>query len=122
MESPAIEVAAKGIADEEAAMQATSSMIGRTISHYRIVETLGAGGMGEVYRADRADGAYEKQVAVKVIRSGFGSEYFLARFRNERQILARLDHPGIARLLDGGATEDGLPFIEIGRASCRERV
>jgi len=111
MESPAIEVAAKGIADEEAAMQATSSMIGRTISHYRIVETLGAGGMGEVYRADRADGAYEKQVAVKVIRSGFGSEYFLARFRNERQILARLDHPGIARLLDGGATEDGLPFI-----------
>ncbi|HKV48726.1 MAG TPA: serine/threonine-protein kinase [Candidatus Acidoferrales bacterium] len=110
MESPAIEIAAKGLA-EEAAMQCASSMIGRTISHYRIVEKLGAGGMGEVYRADRADGAYEKQVAVKLIRSGFGSEYFLDRFRNERQILARLDHPGIARLLDGGATEDGLPFI-----------
>ncbi|MGH9572837.1 MAG: protein kinase domain-containing protein [Candidatus Acidiferrales bacterium] len=111
MESPAIEVAAKGLADEEAAMQGASSMIGRTISHYRIVEKLGAGGMGEVYRAARADGVYEMQVAVKLIRSGFGSEYFLGRFRNERQILARLDHPGIARLLDGGATEDGLPFI-----------
>ncbi len=111
MESPALEVAAKGIADEEAALRTASSMIGRTISHYRIVEKLGAGGMGEVYRAVRADGAYEKQVAMKLIRSGFGSEYFLERFRNERQILARLDHPGIARLLDGGATEDGLPFI-----------
>ena len=111
MESPAIEAAAKGIAEEEAALRGASPMTGRTISHYRIVEKLGAGGMGEVYCAVRADGAYEKQVAVKLIRGGFGSEYFLARFRNERQILARLDHPGIARLLDGGATEDGLPFI-----------
>ncbi|HKQ86897.1 MAG TPA: protein kinase [Candidatus Acidoferrales bacterium] len=111
MESPAIEVAAKGFAEEEAALRGASSTIGRTVSHYRIVEKLGAGGMGEVYRAARADGAYEKQVAVKLIRSGFGSEYFLERFRNERQILARLDHPSIARLLDGGATDDGLPFI-----------
>jgi eukaryotic-like serine/threonine-protein kinase len=112
MESPAIEVAAKALAaDEFISAKTASHFIGRTISHYRIVEKLGGGGMGEVYRAIRADGAYEKQVAVKLIRSGFGSEYFLTRFRNERQILARLDHPGIARLLDGGATEGGLPFI-----------
>lgn len=112
LESPAIEVAAKALAaDESAAADPSSRCIGRTICHYQIVEKLGGGGMGEVYRAVRADGAYEKQVAVKLIRSGFGSEYFLTRFRNERQILARLDHPGIARLLDGGATEDGLPFI-----------
>jgi non-specific serine/threonine protein kinase/serine/threonine-protein kinase len=112
MESPAIEVAAKSLAaDELVSADLASRFIGRTISHYRIVEKLGSGGMGEVYRAVRADGAYEKQVAIKLIRSGFGSEYFLTRFRNERQILARLDHAGIAHLLDGGATHDGLPFI-----------
>jgi len=112
MECPAIEIAAKSLAaDELTSTDATSHFVGRTISHYRIVEKLGSGGMGEVYRAVRADGAYEKQVAIKLIRSGFGSAYFLARFRNERQILARLDHPGIASLLDGGAADDGSPFI-----------
>ncbi len=111
MESSAIEVAAKRLALEEESLRVASSMVGQTVTYYRIVAKLGAGGMGEVYRAVRADGVYEKQVAVKLIRSGFGSEYFLDRFRNERQILARLDHPGIARLLDGGATEEGLPFI-----------
>src|ERR1700719_3872410 len=67
--------------------------------------------MGDVYRAVRADGTYEKQVAVKFIRSGFDTDFFLDRFRSERQILANLDHPNIARLIDGGTTEDGLPYV-----------
>src|ERR1700691_5097308 len=112
MEISALEVAAKTLVEDELCpSDETSPLIGQMISHYRIVEKLGSGGMGEVYRAVRADGAYEKQVAVKLIRGGFGSSYFLLRFRNERQILARLDHPSIASLLDGGATDDGLPYI-----------
>jgi eukaryotic-like serine/threonine-protein kinase len=112
MELPALDVAAKAFAEDELGLRNGSSpLIGRMISHYRIVQKLGSGGMGEVYRAVRADGAYEKQVAVKLIRSGFASDYFLTRFRNERRILARLDHPNLARLVDGGATDDGLPYI-----------
>ena len=86
-------------------------LIGRTISHYRLVAKLGSGGMGEVYRAVRDDGTYEKQVAVKLIQSGLGSGYFIARFKTERQILARLDHPNIARILDAGTTADGLHYV-----------
>lgn len=67
-----------------------------------MVEKIATGGMGDVYRAVRADGAYDKQVAIKII---------LARFQNERQILASLDHPNIASLLDGGKTEEGLPYL-----------
>ena len=61
--------------------------------------------MGEVYRAARADGQYEKEVAIKLVRGGFDTASVLERFRHERQILASLDHPNIARLLDGGTTE-----------------
>jgi serine/threonine protein kinase len=67
--------------------------------------------MGEVYRAARADGQYEKQVAIKLVRGGYDSAAVLDRFRHERQILASLDHPNIARLLDGGTTDDGLPYL-----------
>src|SRR5262245_9570413 len=69
------------------------------------------GGMGTVYRAVRDDQAFEKQAALKVIRRGMDSATVIASFRRERQILARLDHPHIARLLDGGTTDDGLPFF-----------
>jgi non-specific serine/threonine protein kinase/serine/threonine-protein kinase len=88
-----------------------SSWIGRRIGAYEITAIIGEGGMGTVYRALRADEQYQKQVAIKVVKSGFGSSLALARFRAERQILANLEHPNIARLLDGGATEDGLPFV-----------
>ena len=84
---------------------------GRRIGAYQLIQQIGQGGMGEVYRAMRADGQYTKEVAVKLIRGGFDSASIQERFRNERQILASLDHPNIARLLDGGTTEDGVPYL-----------
>ncbi len=81
------------------------------IGHYRILRELGRGGMGTVYEAVRADDEFEQRVAVKLIRRGMDTEDVRRRFRNERQILANLDHPNIARLLDGGTTADGLPYF-----------
>ncbi|MFG0317007.1 MAG: protein kinase, partial [Planctomycetota bacterium JB042] len=81
------------------------------VGPYAIVERIGAGGMGEVYLAERADGAFRRRVAVKRLRVGLGSEELLARFRRERQVQATLDHPGIARLLDGGEDEAGVPYL-----------
>ena len=86
-------------------------MIGRRLGTYEIVEQIGAGGMGEVYRAVRADDQYHKQVAIKLVRAGQNSDFVIRRFKNERQILATLDHPNIARLLDGGTTEEGIPYF-----------
>ena len=88
-----------------------SAMIGRRVGSYQIVEWIGAGGMGEVYRAARADEQYQKQVALKLVRAGPDSPFVIGHFKNERQILASLDHPNIARLLDGGTTEDGVPYF-----------
>ncbi len=82
------------------------------VGRYRIVSEIGRGGMGVVYLAERADGAYEQQVAVKLMRLGAGPEA-LARFTRERQILARLEHPHIARLLDGGVSEAGHPYLVV---------
>lgn len=88
-----------------------SSYIGRRVGVYKIVEEIGHGGMGEVYRASRIDGQYEKQVAIKLVRIGFDSPFLVERFLHERQILASLDHPNIARLYDGGTTEDDIPYL-----------
>lgn len=87
------------------------SRVGRRIGVYQIIEEIGHGGMGEVYRAARVDGQYTKEVAVKLVRSGYDTSLILERFRHERQILATLDHPNIARLLDGGTTEEGIPYL-----------
>lgn len=84
---------------------------GIRIGVYQTTEEIGRGGMGEVYRAVRADGQYTKEVAVKIVRGGYDTGSMLERFRNERQILASLDHPNIARLLDGGTTDDGIPYL-----------
>ena len=84
---------------------------GRRVGPYRVVQRIGSGGMGTVYRAVRADAAFDKQVAVKVIKRGMDTDDTLRRFQDERQTLARLDHPNIARLLDGGSTGDGRPFL-----------
>jgi serine/threonine protein kinase/tetratricopeptide (TPR) repeat protein len=86
-------------------------MIGCRLGPYQIVEQIGAGGMGEVYRAIRADDQYKKQVAIKLVRAGRRSAQILSRFRNERQILASLDHPNIARLLDGGMGPEATPYL-----------
>ena len=87
------------------------SRIGRRVGAYRLVRALGRGGMGAVYLAEREDGAFEQRVAIKLIKRGMDTDQVLARFRAERQILASLDHPNIARLLDGGTTDDGLPYF-----------
>ncbi|HET6975125.1 MAG TPA: protein kinase [Pyrinomonadaceae bacterium] len=83
---------------------------GRRIGRYRIVSEVGRGGMGAVFAAVRDDGQFEQKVAIKVILSGLNTDTIARRFRNERQILASLEHPNIARLLDGGMSDDGLPF------------
>jgi eukaryotic-like serine/threonine-protein kinase len=83
---------------------------GTRIGPYRIVELLGRGGMGTVYRAAREDD-FTKQVALKLVQHERISPFTLRRFHLERQILARLEHPNIARLLDGGTTEDGRPYL-----------
>jgi serine/threonine protein kinase/tetratricopeptide (TPR) repeat protein len=87
-----------------------SSLVGQRLGAYQLVECLGRGGMGEVYRAHRVDSGFEMQVAIKLVRAGSGSD-LLRRFHAERQILASLDHPGIARMLDGGVTPTGEPYL-----------
>jgi serine/threonine-protein kinase len=84
---------------------------GMVISRYRLIEEIGRGGMGTVWLAERADGQYEQRVALKIVKRGMDTDEILARFRRERQILARLEHRNIARLLDGGVTDDGRPFF-----------
>jgi len=85
--------------------------VGCDIGAYRITDEIGHGGMGTVYRAVRNDGRFEKTVAVKVIRAGMNTETILRRFEAEQRILASLDHPHITRLLDGGRTESGRPYL-----------
>ena len=86
---------------------AEASHAGTLIGPYSILREIGRGGMGAVYLAERADGQFDQQVALKLIKRGMDSDQIVGRFRRERQILARLQHPNIARLLDGGVTDDG---------------
>lgn len=84
---------------------------GRKIGNYELVRELGRGGMGTVWLARRADQQFEKLVAIKLLKRGTDTDEVLRRFQTERQILARLEHPNIARLLDGGITDDNLPYF-----------
>ena len=84
---------------------------GHCIGAYKLIREIAHGGMGTVYLALRADESYRKRVAIKLIRRGMDTDSILRRFKNERQILASLDHPNIAKLLDGGTTADGLPYF-----------
>lgn len=86
-------------------------MLGRRIGTYRIEQRVGFGGMASVYRASRADEEFRKQVAIKLLRPDVDNAELLRRFRNERQTLAVLDHPNIVKLLDGGSTDEGLPYL-----------
>jgi eukaryotic-like serine/threonine-protein kinase len=102
--------------DTEAALAveaATSAagLAGQRLGPYQLLRRIGRGGMGEVYLAERVDAAYEKQVAVKVVRADGETAVVRQRLHEERQILARLEHPNIARLLDAGTTDDGRPFF-----------
>jgi serine/threonine protein kinase/Tfp pilus assembly protein PilF/TolB-like protein len=87
------------------------TMVGKRIGAYRILGEIGHGGMAVVYLAERADDQYRKRVAIKMLQPGTNKDEILRRFRNERQALAALDHPSIVRLLDGGSTEEGLPYL-----------
>jgi serine/threonine-protein kinase len=89
------------------------SPAGRRVGPYRLVRELARGGMGVVYLAERADGQFEQRVALKLIKRGMDSDRIHRRFLAERQILARLNHPHIARLLDGGVTAEGQPYFAI---------
>jgi eukaryotic-like serine/threonine-protein kinase len=102
---------ALAVATAEILPEEPSRWIGRRVGAYRILQQIGAGGMGEVYSAVRADDEYQKRVALKLVRAGQDSGFVITRFKNERQILATLDHPNIARLLDGGTTEEGVPYL-----------
>ena len=99
-----IQVSATGAESED-------PMVGRQFGAYRLLRRVGQGGMAAVFLADRADDEYRKQVAVKLVQPGFDKRELLDRFRKERQTLAGLDHPNIVRLLDGGSTPEGLPFL-----------
>jgi len=105
-------VAAAGLAplqDEEHAGSGYAP--GDRIGAWLLVEEIGRGGTGTVYLAKRADGSYAQHAALKLLRRGLDTDDVLARFRAERQILASLNHPNIARLIEGGATEDGRPYL-----------
>ena len=100
------------VADSEEA-RANARLAGQRVGPWRLQRELGRGGMGAVWLAERADGAFTQQVAIKLIRPGWDAEEMMSRFRSERQILAGLNHPHIARLVDGGVTEDGKPWLAL---------
>jgi eukaryotic-like serine/threonine-protein kinase len=124
-----VEATDPGLAAEVRSLLASYEMVGDFLSHpltsllaevaapgdkvgpYRLVEEIGHGGMGVVFRAVREDEHFSKEVAIKLISPGMRSQGILERFRGERQILAMLDHPNIARLIDGGSTPDGSPYL-----------
>jgi eukaryotic-like serine/threonine-protein kinase len=98
-------------AEEGVAGIAVEPIEGQRLGRYRILRKLGSGGMGDVYLAERADDEYQQRVAIKLVRAGAFTPQVQGRLRTERQILARLQHPNIARLLDGGRAPDGTPYL-----------
>jgi eukaryotic-like serine/threonine-protein kinase len=113
LETPAAEYAAGLVraASDEYEPLGGDMQPGQQIGPYRLIREIGRGGMGRVFLADRADGQFEQQVALKLVRGVQSGGEILQRFLRERQILARLHHPNIARLLDGGMTPDGRPYF-----------
>jgi serine/threonine protein kinase len=116
-----LEHAGEGLASADAAIAAAAAMecaadpelrwIGAHFGAYKLESIIGHGGMGAVYRASRDDAEFRQQVAIKLLRAAAQSPSTLQRFKQERQILASLQHPNIARLLDGGSTPDGVPYL-----------
>ena len=108
--APSIKLAAV-IQSEAGALLQEAPRPDTRLGAYRLIREIGRGGMGAVYLAERDDSQFHKQVAIKVVKRGMDTVEILRRFRHERQILANLDHPYVARLHDGGATPDGRPFF-----------
>lgn len=106
LEHPAIDSFADLLKSES-----PDALIGRRIGSWRVVGHIATGGMGSVFLAERDDRQYDQRVALKLVRQGMADGESIRRFRAERQTLANLDHANIARLLDGGVTEDGLPYL-----------
>jgi len=105
------------------------ALIGTRLGAYRVTDRIGTGGMGEVYAAQRVEGGFSQRVAIKLIRRGLETESLLRRFHRERETLARLEHPNIARLLDGGVAHDDRPYLVMEHVDgapiteyCRERA
>jgi len=107
IERPAVEVDLNSFVEEAEATLKPGALLG----NYRVVSLLGEGGMAEVYLAERADEQFQKRVAIKLIKRGLDTNAIQRRFRREREILASLEHPNIARLLDAGTTADGLSYF-----------
>ncbi|MBK7608116.1 MAG: protein kinase [Saprospiraceae bacterium] len=84
---------------------------GQILGHYKLIEEIGRGGMGTVFLAERTDGEYDQRVAIKILQVGRSSDSLIQKLRNERQILANLKHPNIVNILDGGTSDQGIPFI-----------
>ncbi len=97
--------------NEDERAQQRDALIGLRLGPWRLLREIGRGGMGAVYLAERDDGEYVQQAAIKLVRPGWDVGDLLQRFRAERQILATLSHPNIARLLDGGVSSDGKPYL-----------
>ena len=106
-----LETPAGKVGDLRAEAESAVRLIGKSVGAWRILDAVGSGGMGVVYRAERADAAFRRHAALKVVRPGPDSHQILERFQLERETLAALDHPNIARLMDGGTTDDGQPFF-----------
>jgi non-specific serine/threonine protein kinase/serine/threonine-protein kinase len=111
-------VGPEAMADHET----TKTNTGRRLGAYELLRELGRGGMGTVWLARRADERFEQEVAIKLLKRGTDTEEVLRRFRAERRILGRLEHPGIARLLDAGESDDGLPFFVMEYVAGGERL
>ena len=103
-EPPALRAVERPAADDDGALL-------ERVGPYRLERVIGAGGMGTVYLATRTGEGFEQRVALKLIKRGMDTEEILARFKNERSVLAQLEHPGIAHLIDGGSTADGRPYL-----------
>lgn len=111
LEQPALGRPWSELSAQSAPDSLPDDLVGATLGSFRVERRIAAGGMGAVYLASRSDGAFDQRVAIKVVRRGMDSEDILTRFRAERQTLAALNHPNIARLIDGGITPDGRPFL-----------
>ena len=111
LEQPALGQGVDQLARDSGVAEAPDELIGSMLGAFKVERRIASGGMGSVYLAERNDGQFQLKVAIKVVKRGMDSEEILRRFRAERQTLAALDHPNIARLIDGGITPDGRPFL-----------